>query len=363
MKQKSVLVILTPISLPRLEGLFEYAQQHGWAIILHDRLPNGFDLSLLDGALVTYRGNREQVDLVRKLLRLGKPVVDLTDACATPPLTRVSADHFAVGQLAAQHFIEHGFENFAWYSSSWSNVHRLRYDGYRAAVGNRTRIIRTVGGDAALARLLTRAVRPLGILTYDETDASLAIRACQLAGLSVPADIAILAVGNDPFLCENAPIPLSSIDQGLKQGVLAAAAVLDRLMATDQPVRPTTTLIPPVRVVPRASTDTLAHPHPTIRTALNFIHRNLSKPLTSSQVAAAVGMPRSTLDHLFTAQYGRPIGREILRQRLLRAKRLLRDETIQLKAIAKLCGFCHSAHFTNVFKAETGLSPKAWRNS
>ena len=35
-------------------------------------------------------------------------------------------------------------------------------------------------------------------------------------------------------------------------------------------------LILPVRVVSRTSTDTLAHPHPTIRQALNFIHLNLA---------------------------------------------------------------------------------------
>ena len=363
MKRKSVLVMLHPLSLPRLEAIFEYARQHEWAIILQDRMPKDFDFGLLDGALVTFRGRSEQTDVVQALLRLGKPVVDLTAACDKPPLTRVSSDHAAIGRLAAQHFLERGFEHFAWYSSSWSNVHRLRYGGYRESVGKRTRIARAVGGESALARLLARAKRPLAVLTFDETDGSLAIRACQRAGLAVPFDVAVLAVGNDPFLCENASIPLSSVDQGLRQGALAAAAILDRMMATGRTSHPKTTLIPPVRVVSRTSTDTLAHPHPTIRQALNFIHLNLAKSLTASQVAAAVGVPRSTLDHLFTAQTGRTVGREIVRQRLLRAKRLLRDETIQLKSIAKLCGFCHAAHFTNAFKSETGQTPKAWRTT
>jgi len=72
-------------------------------------------------------------------------------------------------------------------------------------------------------------------------------------------------------------------------------------------------------------------------------------------------MPRSTLDHLFTEKVGHAIGREILRQRLMRAKRLIEDESVKIGTIAGICGFCNASYFTNVFRRETGLSPKAWR--
>ena len=60
--------------------------------------------------------------------------------------------------------------------------------------------------------------------------------------------------------------------------------------------------------------------------------------------------PRSTLDHLFQDKIGHSIGREILDQRLRRAKRLLKDETVKLNAIAKACGFCNASYFTNTFR-------------
>ena len=53
--------------------------------------------------------------------------------------------------------------------------------------------------------------------------------------------------------------------------------------------------------------------------------------------------------------------REILSQRLRRAKRLLKDESIKLSAIAKACGFCNASYFANTFRRETGLKPKDWR--
>ena len=55
------------------------------------------------------------------------------------------------------------------------------------------------------------------------------------------------------------------------------------------------------------------------------------------------------------------IGREILNQRLLRIKRLLKDESITLNAISNACGFCNASYFINVFRRETGMTPKAWR--
>ena len=124
-----------------------------------------------------------------------------------------------------------------------------------------------------------------------------------------------------------------------------------------------TILIPPAGVIPRASTETLAHPNPIIRAALVFIHRNLHRAFGATETAEAVGVPRSTLDHLFQEKIGHSIGREILDQRLRRAKRLLKDETVKLNAIAKTCGFCNASYFTNTFRRETGVKPKEWRKN
>lgn len=96
--------------------------------------------------------------------------------------------------------------------------------------------------------------------------------------------------------------------------------------------------------------------------ALVYIHRHLNKPFGAAETAEAVGLPRSTLDHLFAEKVGHSIGQEILNQRIRRAKHLLKDNHTQLKAIAGICGFCNASYFTNTFKRETGLSPKDWRH-
>jgi LacI family transcriptional regulator len=47
----------------------------------------------------------------------------------------------------------------------------------------------------------------------------------------VPDEVAVIGIDNDPFLCELATPPLSSVDVGGERAGYEAAALLDRLMA------------------------------------------------------------------------------------------------------------------------------------
>ena len=361
MKSKSVLVSLDPLSLPRTEAILAYAREHAWAVILEDRLPEG-GLARIDGALVSLRGRKDQQARVKVLQRHNKPVVDLTIACPKVKLPRVISDHRALGALAARHFLERGFSNFAWYASGSSHVHDLRYTGFRKALKGFP-VPKLLAPNSQLLTL----PRPLAILAYDESDAARIIGECHAFRLDVPGDVAVMGIGNDPFLCENGDITISSVDQGLAPAAREACKLLDCLMDqsdnNNQSNNPNnrTILIPPVGIIPRASTETLAHPDPTIHAALVYIHQHLGKPFGSAEVSEGIGVARSTLDHLFTEKVGHSIGREILNQRILRAKRLLKDESTPLNAIARFCGFCNASYFTNTFRRETGLVPKAWR--
>lgn len=353
MKRKAVLVMLDPLSLPRLEAIAAYARDHQWALILEDRLPPDMDLRRLDGAITSLRSRQDQIDRVRDLRKRGKPVVDLTVACTAFKLPRVVSDHRALGEVAARHFLEHGFTNFAWYSSDWTPVHKLRYAGFAETLA------RTV----PKVKLGASLPVPCGVLCFSESDAARFIADCRARGLNIPGDVAVLGIGNDPFLCEGGEMAISSVDQDLGGAALEACALLDRLMGgtASRSEAAGIRLIPPRGVIARTSTDTLAHADPTVRAILVYIHRNLHRSFGAAEIATTLNMPRSTIDHLFTGTIGHAIGREILNQRLQRAKRLLKDPTIQLKDISAACGFCNPSFFTNVFKRETGQLPKDWR--
>ena len=378
MEQRNVLVMISPMSGPRLAGVARYAKEHGWHLMVQDRLGYQSPVWRGDGALVTLRTDAAMADCVRHLRRAGTPVVDLTINRPDIRLPRVTSDHAALGRLAAEHFAERDFRHVAWFSLGWTHVHKLRFEALAATcrrfgieaplkwvylelapavnLGNWSTFARTLG-----ARLVS-APKPLAVLTYDEADAVRLLAVCRNQGISVPEEVALLSIGNDPILCENQSVTLSSIDQNLERGGYEASALLDGLMEGKPPPR-TPILVPPAGIVTRQSTDTRAVADPMLRRALELIGNNLSRPYGADQLAAALGLPRFKVDRLFASGLGRSVGAEILRQRIARAKLLLKDRKLTLSDIARQIGFCHASHLSNSFKRATGLSPKAWLKS
>ena len=124
---------------------------------------------------------------------------------------------------------------------------------------------------------------------------------------------------------------------------------------------PTVKLIPPRGIVVRKSTDTLAADDPLLSSALKEISKRLSTSFGVAEVAEALKVPRARLDRLFAEKFSRSVGKEIVRQRIERAKKLLTTTDKPMKEISALCGYCNAGYFTNAFRTETGLTPKAWR--
>ena len=393
MKRRHVLILVTPAYQPRLAGIARYARQHGWQLTILDRIarqPRGWKG---DGVLVTLRDNPETVAFVRSLRRRKIPVVDLTFNHPEIRIPRVSGDHFEMGRLARQHFEEHNFRHFAWFSTNWLNIHRLRYEGFCQPAGqglrkphpktlktqtikqsNNQTILKWIFAEEAppsrlddfawfdrwLGGKLRAAPKPLALLAYDDADAARALGACLAAGLSVPEDVAILGIGGDRLICENQSVPISSIEHDQGRTGYEGAELLDRLMDGENPPRKPI-LIPPRGITVRASTDFIAATSPIVRRALEYIHAHLGRPFGLAQIANETGTSRATVARLFEQELGRPVGSEILRQRLELSKRLLARGELSITEIAYRTGFCNPAYFTNTFRANTGLTPKAWR--
>lgn len=379
MKRRHVLILVTPAYQPRLAGIARYARQHDWQLTILDRIarqPKGWNG---DGVLVTLRDNPETVAFVRSLRRRKIPVVDLTFNHPELRLPRVSGDHFLMGKLARQHFEERNFRHFAWFSTNWLNIHRLRYKGFASQTKRKAGMAETLplrwvlSEEAPLEQLddftwfnrwlgekLKSAPKPLALLAYDDADAARALGASLAASLAVPEDVAILGIGGDRLICENQPVPISSIEHDQGRTGYEGAELLDQLMdGAKPPMKPT--LIPPRGLTVRASTDVIAAASPIVRKALEHIRSNIDKPLGLTQIATNAGVSRATAARLFEQELGHSVGAEILRQRLERAKRLLANDDLTIAEIAYRTGFCNPAYFTNTFRTVTGITPKCWR--
>ena len=93
----------------------------------------------------------------------------------------------------------------------------------------------------------------------------------------------------------------------------------------------------------------------------DFISANLAGDPSISQVADECGLSPSYFVRAFKQATGVPPHRWLTKQRVERAKELLREPARGLSDIAQLCGFVDQSHFTRVFSRSEGYSPGRWR--
>ncbi|BCL35272.1 helix-turn-helix domain-containing protein [Nostoc sp. MS1] len=96
--------------------------------------------------------------------------------------------------------------------------------------------------------------------------------------------------------------------------------------------------------------------------ALDFIESHLDQSFTLAQVAEALGMSLYHFCRQFKQSTGVAPHQYITRQRLDRAKQLLRHSQLPITDIALQVGFATPSAFTRLFRRITGTTPKYYRN-
>ena len=378
MKSASVIVLASPSSQERIRGIARYAKAAGWNLTLESQLSHCPEDWRGDGALVTLKAGSAVLGFARQLKRRGIPVVNLSSAHLRNGIPAVVGDNREIGSAAAHHFFDRSFRHLAWFSANWDTIQRERYRAFAdewarlaPALDTPAQLVWRTSSTAAnrnkwsemsrwLASEIARLPKPLGIFAYSDYDASRVLGICREHGIDVPREVSILGVDNNPIICENQQIALSSVNHDLERVGYEGAALLDRLMqgeaAPESPV-----LIPPRGVTTRQSTDTAAVSDPILRRAVEIIDRDYAKPLGAAQIADRIGIARVKLDRLFAAEFGTSVGAKILNIRLSAARRLLLGSDLTLLEIATQSGFCNAGYLANTFRRETGLTPGEFR--
>lgn len=371
-KMRNVLLLLTPSNPRRLEGIALFARNRSWHLTIADHLTHSLDGWSGDGALVTLRDDPGMLSYVRRLRRQGVVTVDLSLTRPDVRLPRVAGDNAAIGRMAAAHFKSKRYKNAAWFSTDWGHQHELRYVAFAEAMGTPCEkwawalATRKSGVDNwnALSRWLKakllKAPHPLAVFCFDDADASRFESVALDAGLSVPDDVAVLGVGDDVVICENQPVPISSVRHDIHRIGYAGAALLERLMNGGKP--PTVPIrIKPRDVTERASTDALAVSSDIVRRVRDIYMGSLANPPSTTQLAERLGVSRTTLDRAFAGDIGLSPPKMLMRLRLDEAKRLMATTDLTLAEIAARLGYCNAAYFTNIFRDSEGIAPKEWR--
>ena len=154
-------------------------------------------------------------------------------------------------------------------------------------------------------------------------------------------------------------IPISRIRTFTERQGYEAAQLLERIL--DGHAKPGTVIrIPPVGIVERASTGTLAVHDPVVRKALAFIQTNLHRSFYVSEMLPEAGVSRSALERRFRAEVNRSITEETIRRRIEEAQKRLLVANARAKLIAEELSFSSPYYFHRVFRKLTGLTTRQY---
>lgn len=365
-----------------LEGIAHYHQKtrSKWSMFiepsgLSDRPPNW--INQWDGHGILARINDTQ--MARRLMRLKVPMVDLRGIVPNLRIPFVGVDNQSVALSAFEHFRSRGFRSLGVVSAP---------NGYHAHMDERCRFFLSLANEAGIPCKLFRETRfgnpeisweeqqkrtakwlhsfkepyPIGLLCVNDLAARETIEACHRAKLSVPDQVAVLGVDNDPYLCTLSTPPMSSVAVDAPAIGFQAAQLLERMMSSHPGKHPTEELLIPCQeVVVRASTDSFAIDDAIVANAIAFIRAEACNAISVNDVVATTPLCRTLLEQRFKNAIDRTIYKELLRVKLKKAKDLLRTTDYSHARVAEASGLQSSVYLSQVFRRELQTTPGAWR--
>lgn len=341
----------------------DFGQQtnEGYPVLLDYWKPDGVILSLSNGDL----------RLVNRLIKLGKPMVNMSSSLSLLKMPTVHIEGGSVAQLAYEHFSKLGYQHFAYVGHSgveWMG-HGYIFDDLLAEQGLSCKLfcLNTYvhhdqdprEEEPGFVHFLRKMDKPVGILAQDAEVGLYICQCCQALNWRIPEDVAVLSIG-DMELCHICEPSLSSIVLPGREVGYEAAALMDRMIngqsAPDSPI-----LVPAAEVIGRDSTGVDHRGDYDIERALHFIRDNACKGITVASVMDRQDISRVTFEKRFHKEIGHSPALEIRRVKIDRAKDLLLETDLTVTHIAGMCGFSSCTQFGIIFKKAMGMTPIAFR--
>jgi LacI family transcriptional regulator len=308
---------------------------------------------------------------------LNAPVVNISGTLAKTPVPRVSLDNGMVGRLAAEHLLERGFETFAYFGLrdvAYSAVRQNAFDArLRDASGGGVALLvpptyRAKGlpwhdQQRKLVKWLSSLPKPVGLFAVTDYRARQVLDACRQIGLRVPQEVAVIGVDNEEVICVHVQPQLTSVIRDNQQEGYRAAALLDQLIR-GRKVETLEEMIPPLGVVARESTETVAFRDPRLCEAIEYLNKHIDDPIGVQELASHVGVSRRWMEYAFRDALKESPYQYIRHRRLKLAQQLLETESsAKIYQVAERTGFSSAKQLSMSFCQEFGQSPREYQRS
>ena len=362
-----------------ITGVLRYAIEYGcnWSYITS---PESLALSVLDlrgwkgDGIIAALNTPAEASCVKEF---EVPVVNISGTLEHTPVPRVSLDNRLVGQLAAEHLIERGFREFAYYglrNVAYSIARgstfeaRLQQAGFRCTSllmppTYRANALQWHDQQRRLVKWLERLPTPVGLFAVTDYRAREVLDACRQIGLRVPQQVAVIGVDNEEVICAHVEPQLTSVARDNQQEGYHAATILDDLIR-GKPIASTEEVIPPLGIVPRESTQTVAFKDARLCHAIEYLNKNIEHPIGVDELASQVGVSRRWMEYAFRDALNESPYQYIRQWRLKLARDLLEKEpAAKIYQVARRTGFSSAKQLTTAFGQEFGVSPREFQRS
>lgn len=287
-------------------------------------------------------------------------------------IPNITSKYRLTGQIAADFFLQKGFRNFAFYGYKdvvWS---------IERCMGFRERITEKGFGEhffeyqkqpldnlwfyesEPLTDWIKSLPHPIALMACDDTQGNKIMEVCQVLGIHIPEEIAVLGVDNDEIICNLSEPPLSSVSLNIQRGGYEAAQLIDQLLKKNDTAYEDV-IIQPVTIVNRMSTDVYATNNPAILVALKYIHQNLANKINVEDIVKQVPLSRRLLEIRFKEVTGHSIYQYLSDLRMERFSQLLLASDEPIADLAMQVGLPDFKNLARQFKIWKGCTPAEYR--
>lgn len=362
-----------------LQGVLHYAAEtEQWVVC---KMPPDYKRKLGMKGVLRYAkrwradvviGQFEPDDDVRLLRDNGIVTIAQDYISKFPGIPNITADYDKTGEMAASRFLARGFQNFAFFGLNgvcWSDE---RCEGFRKRIEkagfadhftkyDKQRIDNLWSYEPdELIEWLRELPKPVAILACDDNQANILLQACNLCGVKIPSEVAIIGVDNDEVLCNMSAPTLSSINIDIERGGYETAAMADR-MKKDPSYAGEDIVLRPMNIVSRMSSNIFATRDSAILTALQFIGANIDHKITVKDVLEQVPLSRRLLEQRFLKETGTTLYQYITVLRMDRFAQLLLESNDSISNIAARMEEDDTKSISRRFLAVKGCTPSEFR--
>lgn len=277
--------------------------------------------------------------------------------------------------MAAEFFLNKGFQHFAFYGYRDTVWSQERCEGFYECIaergfGNNFHAYQEQSLDdlwfyeaPPLLSWLKSLPHPTALMACDDNQGNRITEICKVNNIKVPDKIAILGVDNDEIICNLSDPPLSSISHNIVRGGFEAAELIDRLLNDEENNRQDMqdVVIQPINIVNRLSTDFYSTTDMHIHTALKYIHQNIASDITVSDIVKQVPLSRRLLEIRFKQVTQQSIHKYIFNLRMERFAQLLLASDAPIADVAEQVGINNLKNLSRQFKILKKVSPNEYR--